>query len=338
MPANLSPFLSNPMASQGMQWYVVSSDRKDVPQPIAGLSPSHRAIAYGDGFFTTTGVRVGQIQWQSYHQQRIKHHAAALQINLDAVQLANLWQQVEKYAQQIDHGMIKIIVTRQNQAIRGYGFVTDTQANQADIWLGVLQTPPITISESESSTASNPFLYSLFLPSLLSVSIPIAAPITALSLSTQIGCTPAHLAGLKTLNRLDNVMAAAELQQRKAQLIATDLTATQPRFAITEGLVKDVSGQWVEGTMSNVFYQLNDGVDDKNEQWYTPPIDRSGVNGVMRQVIIDKLKVTTTAVIERRLHDLDLPKLSSMFFCNAVRGVMPVGELVLPNQTVMDLY
>ena len=310
-----------------MQWYQLST-KADAEQTlsVSTLSPSHRAFAYGDGFFTTMGARSRQIQWQSYHQRRIVHHAAALHIYLDPAQQAALWQQVEHYAQQIGDGIIKVMVTRQAQSMRGYGFATDALGNQADIWLGVLQRQP-------SNTATTADLS--YFPAIPSFSdITSTSPITALTLSAQISCIPPSLVGLKTLNRLDNVMAAAELAQRKTQLTATHLAATQPSFAITEGLVKDVLGQWVEGTMSNVFYQLKNGSYDQNEQWYTPPIDRSGVDGVMRQVIIDKLKAAATPVKERRLNDADLAQLSAMFFCNAVRGVMPVGELILADHTL----
>ena len=327
MSANSSP---QTMMGQGMQWYQLSinSDTAHILSAAPALSPSHRAVAYGDGFFTTMGVQAGQILWQSYHQRRITHHATALCMSLDSTRLAALWRQIDTYAQQIAHGIIKVMLTRRTQAIRGYGFATDAMSNQVDIWVGVLQKQPV-------STAASLDL-SHFTSLSLSPAITSTEPITALTLSAQIGCLPHNLVGLKTLNRLDNVMAAAELEQKKTALTAIEAAKKQPKFAVTEGLVQDVSGQWVEGTMSNVFYQLNNNIDNQ-AQWYTPPIDRSGVNGIMRQVIIDQLKVTATPVIERRLNDTDLPKLSAMFFCNAVRGVMPVGELILANQQRVDL-
>jgi 4-amino-4-deoxychorismate lyase len=106
-----------------------------------------------------------------------------------------------------------------------------------------------------------------------------------------------------------------------------------------------MSGQWVEGTMSNVFYQLadkplsehtklsNDYEDNENYlttgQWYTPSMAQSGVAGVMRQVIIDALSSTKYPVVIRPLTDEDLPKLTQIFFCNALRGIMPMSRLTL---------
>ena len=63
---------------------------------------------------------------------------------------------------------------------------------------------------------------------------------------------------------------------------------------------------------------------------------RSGVAGVMRQVLIDSLAETQNPVIMRSLADNDLPKLSQMFFCNAVRGVMPVSSLTLLSGEVVE--
>ena len=96
--------------------------------------------------------------------------------------------------------------------------------------------------------------------------------------------------------------------------------------------------------MSNVFYQLSQSPVAKSSnrphaqsnsnylsagQWYTPSMAQSGVAGVMRQVIIDELSTTKNPVIIRSLRDEDLPHLSRLFFCNALRGIMPMTSLAL---------
>lgn len=338
------------MSTDTMHWYGVANNSSEPVKP--SLSPSHRAMAYGDGFFTTMGVQAGEVLWQAYHQRRIIHHATALKITLTSSQLSNLWIQVARYGAHIDHGLIKIIVARQPQALRGYGFASDAQSSGGDIWLGVLATEPTSIKQTSINSASttkkttirlvaseqmypNTSDCSIGLPdSLYDTSIAICSPIMAVSLSAQISCVSPSLVGLKTLNRLDTVMAAAELQQRKLALASSKATY---EYEIGEGLVKDIQGTWVEGTMSNVFYRLRQDKLNGGEQWYTPPIDRSGVNGVMRQVIMDKLKSSKTPVIERRLLDEDLVQLSAMSFCNAVRGVVPVAGLILPNHEMSFL-
>ena len=110
-----------------------------------------------------------------------------------------------------------------------------------------------------------------------------------------------------------------------------------------------MSGHWVEGTMSNVFYQLSESPSAKSSnsphpknssylstgQWYTPSMAQSGVAGVMRQVLIDGLSTTEQPVIIRSLSDEDLPHLSQLFFCNALRGIMPMSSLKLLSGKVV---
>ena len=191
--------------------------------------------------------------------------------------------------------------------------------------------------------------------------IPVQPVSTAVCLSSQLACLPPSLAGLKSLNRLDNVLASAELQGIKANVFTSN-----GERDISEGLLRDMSGRWVEGTMSNVFYQLSDsrlvespsselinpsntnkGNANKNTankthandlmqgQWYTPSMAQSGVAGVMRQVIIDELSTTKYPVVVRSLQDKDLPQLQQLFFCNALRGIMPMSSLMLLSGEVV---
>ena len=146
---------------------------------------------------------------------------------------------------------------------------------------------------------------------------------TAICLTQQIACLPKPLVGLKLLNAQDKVMASHELWQHQTQ-----------HAQMIDGLVQDVMGHWVEGTFCNVFYQLN----HKNV-WYTPPINRSGVKGVMRQVLLAKFADSDRAHEERYLASEELANITSLFFCNAVRGILPIQALMLPNgqSTALDL-
>ena len=118
-------------------------------------------------------------------------------------------------------------------------------------------------------------------------------------------------------------MASHELWQHQTQ-----------NAQMIDGLVQDVMGYWVEGTFCNVFYQLN-----HENVWYTPPINRSGVKGVMRQVLLAKFAKYNRAHEERYLASEELANITSLFFCNAVRGILPIQALMLPNRqsTALDL-
>ena len=296
------------------------------------MSLDNRGLAYGDGFFTTMGVIDGQILWLDHHQQRLVSHATALQLQLDSDALLTI---LKMHAKQLQQGMLKLIVTRAAQEVRGYGYTPSKSGSACEVWL---KSSPMSIATVQSLSLPDGQL------------IPLQPAATAICLSSQIACLPPPLAGLKSLNRLDNVLASGELHAIKAKALEDNI-----KPSIGEGLLRDMSGHWVEGTMSNVFYQLSDsrllespsskidatvnankGNTNKDKanyltqgQWYTPSMAQSGVAGVMRQVIINGLSTSNNPVIIRSLQDEDLPHLSQLFFCNALRGIMPMTSLRL---------
>lgn len=308
------------------EWFAL---HPQTTKPSTATVLDSRAFAYGDGFFTTMRVIDGCILWLDYHQQRLNSHAQALQLNIDSQILLN---RLQAHAQQLQQGIMKLIISRTAQAVRGYGFTADDRGCACDSWLQV--TAMAIDNDAEQ----------LHLPD---GRITLMQPISkAVCLTSQLACLPPTLAGLKTLNRLDNVLASGELQRLKMTKL------TQSSQNIGEGLLRDMSGCWIEGTMSNVFYQLADThIECKNGnpthtsasdylpngQWHTPSMSQSGVAGIMRQVLIDALAGTDKPIIIRPLVDKDLPQLSRLFFCNAVRGIMPMSALTLLSGQVIEL-
>ncbi|MBH0095031.1 aminotransferase class IV [Psychrobacter sp. NZS113] len=297
--------------------------------PTVTMSLDNRGLAYADGFFTTMGVIDGQILWSDYHYQRLVSHANALQLNINSEELLAVLQ---LYAQQLQQGMLKLVVTRATQDVRGYGYTPSANGSDCEMWL-------------KATTMRVTTALQLSLPD--GSLVPIQPNASAICLSSQIACLPPPLAGLKSLSRLDNVLASGELQRIKSEPLASKIASK-----LSEGLLRDMSGQWVEGTMSNVFYQLSEAPLSESEttssahkdnenylitgQWYTPSMAQSGVAGVMRQVIIDALSNTEYPVVTRSLQDEDLPKLTQVFFCNALRGIMPMNSLTLLSSEVVD--
>lgn len=301
-------------------WYSLSDAQ--YAKPITCIDIDSRVIAYGDGFFTTMAVVAGQINWLSFHLDRIDESAQALQLNLtnadlDAASLdasnldacnlespnhtirAYFNSQLANFAKTLNHGMLKLIVCRKNQPIKGYGFCNC----QFDAFIKLMPTDKPLAQQANQ--------------------VIIQPAATAICLTQQIACLPKPLVGLKLLNAQDKVMASHELWQHQTQ-----------HAQMIDGLVQDVMGHWVEGTFCNVFYQLN-----HENVWYTPPINRSGVKGVMRQVLLAKFVESNRAHEERYLASEELANITSLFFCNAVRGILPIQVLVLPNgqSTALDL-
>lgn len=107
------------------------------------------------------------------------------------------------------------------------------------------------------------------------------------------------LAGLKHLARLEQVRIASELQRRGYQ----------------EGIVMDVEQRLVEGCQSNLFL-IQGG------QLRTPDLIGCGVEGVYRQLLIERETVEITDLVLADLENAD-----GVFFCNAVHGIIPVREV-----------
>ncbi|CAM3641055.1 aminodeoxychorismate lyase [Parendozoicomonas haliclonae] len=113
--------------------------------------------------------------------------------------------------------------------------------------------------------------------------------------TTPLGHSPA-LAGHKHLNRLEQVLARDELN-------GTDFG---------EGLMQDLQGRVIEGTMSNLFLVESGRI-------ITPDLSLCGVNGVLRRWLCQSEAVTIASVSREQLLAVD-----EVFIGNSVMGVVPV--------------
>jgi 4-amino-4-deoxychorismate lyase len=121
--------------------------------------------------------------------------------------------------------------------------------------------------------------------------------------SFTLGDNPA-LAGIKHLSRLENVMAAAEATAAGA----------------FDALLLDGSGHLISGAMSNVFL-VRDG------KLLTPRLDRCGVAGVMRGVVLRECASSGIAADEGRVTLNGLLAADEVFITNARLGVVPVSRV-----------
>jgi 4-amino-4-deoxychorismate lyase len=131
----------------------------------------------------------------------------------------------------------------------------------------------------------------------------LPAQVRAISLPNRLGENP-DLAGIKHCNRLEQVLARAALQGSGA----------------FEGLMASSSGRLISGTISNVFLEL-DG------ELVTPAIDRCGIAGVLRAVVI---REAAQARIPLRVAELPLAALdrcSGLALSNVRLGLLSVHEL-----------
>jgi 4-amino-4-deoxychorismate lyase len=113
-----------------------------------------------------------------------------------------------------------------------------------------------------------------------------------------------RLAGVKHLNRLENVLARSEWQESE--------------FA--EGLMLDFNGNVIAGTMTNLFIAARGVV-------ATPDLSRCGVAGVTRERILDFARSQGIPVEVRDIALDELLNADEVLLANSVIGVWRVREL-----------
>ena len=113
-------------------------------------------------------------------------------------------------------------------------------------------------------------------------------------------------AGLKHLNRLEQVMARGEVQRASWQ----------------EGLMCDMQGHPIELTSMNLFARFG-------ERLWTPDLGQCGVAGVARGLIIEKLAHDQGLDVDVDSRPLShLERADEVFACNSVAGILPVRTLM----------
>lgn len=249
--------------------------------PAQALPLSNRASAYGDGLFETIKVDSGRAQFLAQHLQRLQRDCLRLDIALD---LSALRAEIARLLSANGSGILKITVARES-ALRGYFAAPHLPAAR---WL---QFFPQQFSDDANARSG------------------VAVRVCRQQLAEQ-----PVLAGMKHLNRLEQVLARSEWSDS----------------AIAEGLMLDRSGRLIEGTMSNLFI-VRDGV------LLTPRLHRCGVAGVMREVILTQLAPTLIESTEADLLLADLDAADEVFLCNSVFGIWPVRKIECQLKTLGNI-
>jgi 4-amino-4-deoxychorismate lyase len=231
-----------------------------------------RGLQYGDGVFETMRVHRGQVRLLDYHLQRLEAGCRRLAIRGPSKRM--LRGELERTAALRSEGVLKLIVTR-GRGLRGY---RPTGHEQCTRILTLHALPQALLTD-------------------------VAAPVRVRLCATPLGQNP-RLAGLKTLNRLESVMARSEWRDKR----------------IWEGLMRDVDENIVCGTMSNLFLK-------RGYSLMTPVLDRCGVAGVMRRWVLETAGELDLSPLERRIRWQDLREADEVFMTNALVGVRSVGSV-----------
>lgn len=241
-------------------------------QPAELLSVQDRGLAYGDGLFETIAITAGQPSLLERHLARLTEGCARLHIPLD---LPLLRAELLAFSRQLGDGVAKLILTR-GDGLRGYAPPQPAQPRR--LLLG---------NPKPSYPAAH------------------AAPgVRLFPCATRLAEQPV-LAGLKHLNRLEQVLARGEWRDAEH----------------AEGLMLDGAGRVIEGVYSNLFI-VRDGV------LITADLSRCGVAGVMRAELLAQAAALGIECQVRDIAYAELLAADEVFLCNSVYGVWPVRSLL----------
>jgi len=241
-------------------------------EPGKLISIRDRGLLYGDGVFRTLRATRGKAQHWPLHYQKIQSDCKVL--GIDCPDFALLTAELDGLLAAHPDGVLKLIVTR-GEGARGYAPPSGAAATH--LW----DVSPLPDYQAGWATDG------------------IKVHLCELRLSQQ-----PRLAGIKHLNRLENVLAAAEWNDA----------------SIAEGILLDIPGNVIAGTRSNLF-MVRDG------ELLTPDLSRCGVAGVQRARVME---CAATHNAPCRVAQFGLEQLlaaDEVFLVNSVFGLWPVREL-----------
>lgn len=233
------------------------------------IATTDRGLLYGDGLFETLAVVDGVLCHWHRHLSRLQ--AGCERLGIQAVDAVTLEQECLMIAGDIDRAILKVIVTRGSGG-RGYR-VPDKPATTRIVQLH--DWPAYSPACAEHGVAVR-------------------------VCNTRLGHNPA-LAGIKHLNRLEQVLARQEWDDAD----------------IMEGLLRDSSGYLIEGSMSNLFL-VREGC------LLTPDLQHCGVAGIMRTLILELARQLSIDVQVSHIEMRHLMEADEVFICNSLIGIWPV--------------
>jgi len=227
-----------------------------------------RGLAYGDGLFESIRFVGAAAPLWSRHMQRLVESCERLR--MPAVDVPQLWREALEVTRDLPQSVVRITLTR-GIGERGY-------------------TPPLSPQPTRIVAAFAP--------------PPVGDEIYSRGVRLRVCdirlAEQPLLAGMKHLNRLEQVLARAEWNDP----------------AIAEGVLCDTHGRVISATMANLF-ALVDGV------LLTPAVDRCGIAGVARAEVLAACPQARVGVVT-----LDaLLNASEVFLSSSVRGILPVHSL-----------
>ena len=236
------------------------------------IAIADRGFQYGDGLFETIEILNSQLVFLKQHLQRLERGCQRLL--LPALNKPLIIQEAKQLTDNCSKGILKIMITRGSGG-RGYRqpqIINPTRVlsrHPFPEYPDSFQQQGVKLRFCQQRLALNP-----------------------------------TLAGLKHLNRLEQVLARAEWSD--------DL--------IQEGLMLDINDQVIEGTMSNVFFVTQGKL-------YTPSLEQSGIAGIIRNFVIGSARKLGIETQQGFFTKKDLFTADEIFVTNSVIGIWAVQFL-----------
>lgn len=236
------------------------------------ISPFDRGLAYGDGVFRTLRIKNGIPDNWPQHYQKLVADCAVIGIVCPSAEL--LMSDFQQLFTPMETAVAKIIITR-GEGERGYAPPAITTPMR------------IIVKSAMRQYAEHNYKNGVCLH------------LCEIRLAAQ-----PKLAGIKHLNRLENVIARMEWQDD----------------SIFDGLLLDNQDNVIECTMSNVFARYN-------TQLITPDLSQCGVSGITRQHIIGLDKVLKLSIEVSTLPLDRLLQADEVIICNSLYGAFQVHQI-----------
>ena len=243
-------------------------------QPEAHPLLNNRGLAYGDGLFETIAYINGELRHWDAHISRLFEGCERLKIA--PPDIGRLRREVLSLLDDRESAVAKIIVTR-GPGGRGYTPLINAECErivQISDWpahVAEWQVNGISAGVCRSTLATNP-----------------------------------QLAGLKHLNRIEQVLAAEECLQH----------------GWDEGLMTN-NGSVICGTKTNLFLVQQDSL-------VTPNLSNCGVAGTMRTHVLRAAEAIKVPFAEQPVAMEAMLNAESMFVSNALIGLVQVNRLMYP--------
>lgn len=238
------------------------------------ISPLDRGFVYGDGVFRTLVMREGSPENWPLHYQKLVADCSAIGIvcpspDLLMNDLQQLFLLDDLSKNQV--AIAKIIVTR-GEGNRGYAPPAITAPMRVVVKSPMPQYPETRFVDGVNLTVCE----------------------------TRLALQP-RLAGIKHLNRLENVLARMEWHSHD----------------IADGIFLDMNNHVIECTAANIFARFGDTL-------ITPNLTQCGVAGVTRQRIIELAHTLTLKIVVETLSLEKLLSADEVIICNSLYGAWQV--------------